>query len=464
MQAPSSPPSDVTADEPGPLLLDRDHAACLTLALQAEAPLARPLWALLSGVDAVWLGRGHGVASAARAESAGERQLRIQVPDRFLSSSHASLQRVFGRWLLEDAGSRNGTFVCGGRVERFELRDGTIFEIGHSFFVFRASAPLDLEPVLGQEGWPGSLQPAHATQLRALERAAATSLPVVVRGETGTGKEVLARLVHARSGRPGAFQAINCAALPASLIESELFGYRKGAFSGATEDRPGLVRGADKGTLFLDEVGDLPLPAQGALLRVLQESEVLPVGGTRAVPVDFRLVVATHRDLEAMAAAGQFRPDLLARMSGLLVTLPPLRDRKEDLGSLIAALLRRLAPDRAEAVRFTMPAARALFRYDWPLNVRELEKALALALALAPDGAIDLVHLPPPLRTIASAPAPETSVAALPAEELQRREELVALLREHRGNVTAVARVLGKARVQVQRWMRRYRIQPAIFR
>jgi sigma-54 dependent transcriptional regulator, acetoin dehydrogenase operon transcriptional activator AcoR len=464
VQAPSSPPSDVTADEPGPLLPDRDHAACLTLAFQAEAPLASPLCALLSDVDAVWMGRGHGTASAARAGTGGERQLRIEVPDRFLSASHASLQRVFGRWLLEDMGSRNGTFVDGGRVERFELRDGTVFEIGHSFFVFRAAAPVELEPVLGQEGWPGSLQPAFAAQLRALGRAAATSLPIVVRGETGTGKEVLARLVHARSGRPGAFQAINCAALPASLIESELFGYRKGAFSGATEDRPGLVRGADKGTLFLDEVGDLPLPAQGALLRVLQESEVLPVGGTRAVPVDFRLVVATHRNLEAMAAAGQFRPDLLARMSGLSVTLPPLRERKEDLGSLVAALLRRLAPDRTDAVRFTMPAARALFRYEWPLNVRELEKALALALALSPEGAIDLAHLPPSLRSVSSAPTPETSVAALPADELQRREELVALLREHRGNVTAVARVLGKARVQVQRWMRRYRIQPAIFR
>ena len=465
MQAPSSPPSDVTADEPGPLLLDRNHAACLTLALQAEAPLARPLWALLSGVDAVWLGRGHGVASAARAESAGERQLRIQVPDRFLSSSHASLQRVFGRWLLEDAGSRNGTFVCGGRVERFELRDGTIFEIGHSFFVFRASAPLDLEPVLGQEGWPGSLQPAHATQLRALERAAATSLPVVVRGETGTGKEVLARLVHARSGRPGAFQAINCAAL-AGIADR----------IGAVRLPQGRILRRHRGPSWPRAAGRTRAPSSSTrweTCRCRRRARCSASCRSRkcsrsAAPAPCRwtsaLVAATHRDLEAMAAAGQFRPDLLARMSGLLVTLPPLRDRKEDLGCLIAALLRRLAPDRAEAVRFTMPAARALFRYDWPLNVRELEKALALALALAPDGAIDLVHLPPPLRTIGSAPAPETSVAALPAEELQRREELVALLREHRGNVTAVARVLGKARVQVQRWMRRYRIQPAIFR
>jgi transcriptional regulator with PAS, ATPase and Fis domain len=380
------------------------------------------------------------------------------VPDKFLSSSHASLQRIFGRWLLEDAGSRNGTFVDGARVEKLDLKDGTVFEIGHSFFLFRAAA-LE-EPAQQPLESTGSLHPAYAAQLRALERAAGSGLPVVLRGETGTGKEVLARRVHELSRRPGAFQAINCAALAPTLLESELFGYRKGAFSGALEDRPGLVRSADKGTLFLDEIGDLPLPAQGAFLRVLQESEVLPVGGTRPVPVDFRLVVATHRDLEAMAEAGGFRKDLIARMSGFSLWLPPLRERKEDLGLLIGALLRRHAPGRE--LKFTAAAGRALLRHDWPLNVRELEKTLLVALALAPDRTIDLVHLPEPMRTAAAAEPP--LVPALAPDEAQRREELLTLLREHHGNVTAVAKVLGKARVQVQRWMRRYGIQPAIFR
>jgi transcriptional regulator with PAS, ATPase and Fis domain len=266
--------------------------------------------------------------------------------------------------------------------------------------------------------------------------------------------------VHRLSRRPGRFQPINCAALAPSLLESELFGYRKGAFSGATEDRPGLVRSADKGTLFLDEIGDLPPPAQGVLLRVLQESEVLPVGDTRPVPVDFRLVVATHRPLEEMAAAGRFRHDLLARLAGFTLNVPPLRERREDLGALIAVLVNRHTPDRG--LRFSAAAARALFLHAWQLNVRELEKTLALGIALAPEGVIDLPHLPEHVRS-ASASKP-ASVAPLGEEELRRREELVLLLREHRGNVTAVAKVLGKARVQVQRWMRRYGIRPAVFR
>jgi transcriptional regulator of acetoin/glycerol metabolism len=193
---------------------------------------------------------------------------------------------------------------------------------------------------------------------------------------------------------------------------------------------------------------------------VLQEAEVLPVGATTPVPVDFRLVVATHRDLEQMAAEGKFRHDLLARMSGFTLALPPLRERKEDLGALIAALLKKHAPGRE--LRFTAAAARALFLHSWPLNVRELEKALLLALAVAPEGEIDLPHIPPALRTTpAPPPAKEPE---LPLEEAKRREELVALLKEHRGNVTAVARALGKARVQVQRWMRKYRIRSAVFR
>jgi transcriptional regulator of acetoin/glycerol metabolism len=465
--ADSSEQLDVTQDDPGTRLPGRNHSACVALAFQAERPLDGGLLLPLAGVDAAWFSRGRGAASARREKAGSEVQLRIEVPDRFLSSSHASLQHVLGRWLLEDAGSRNGTFLDGAKVERCELADGAVFEIGHSFFVFRASvpeAPPD-GPAAAAEEWPRSLQAGFAAQLRSLERAAPTSLPIVLRGESGTGKEVLAHAVHRLSRRTGAFQAINCAALSPALVESELFGYRKGAFSGALEDRPGLVRSADKGTLFLDEIGDLPLPAQGALLRVLQESEVLPVGGTRPVPVDFRLLVATHRDLEKMAASGAFRQDLLARLSGFAVTLPPLRERKEDLGALIAALLRRHAPERAGELRFTPAAARALFAHGWPLNVRELEKTLALAVAISPDGTIDLPHLPPVLHAAADvAAAAHAAEPALPPEEAKRREELLTLLEEHRGNVTAVARVLGKARVQVQRWMRRYRIRPAIFR
>src|SRR5262249_41268985 len=158
------------------------------------------------------------------------------------------------------------------------------------------------------------------------------------------------------SGRPGEFVAVNCAALPQTLVESELFGYRKGAFSGAAEDRTGLIRSADRGTLFLDEIGDLSPPAQAVFLRVLQESEVLPVGATRPVKVDIRLLAATHRNLEALVAENRFRADLLARISGLTLSLPPLRERREDLGLIIGMLLRRHFSDRAEQVSLASEA------------------------------------------------------------------------------------------------------------
>lgn len=460
MAASETAQTDITADDPRGSQPGRRHPACVVLAFQPERPLAPPLRFSLAGVDAAWFSRGKGEAHAETAKKGSESRLNVEVPDRFLSTSHASLEKILGSWVVADNGSRNGTFVDGAQVERGAIDDGAVLEIGHSFFVFRAASPDEPVAPLPGPGWTASLRADYAAQLRALAQAAQATIPVVLHGESGTGKEILARAVHQMSGRPGPFQAINCAALAPSLVESELFGYKKGAFSGATEDRKGLLRSADQGTLFLDEVGDLALPAQGALLRVLQESEVLPVGGTQPLPVDFRLVVATHRNLEEMAAEGKFRHDLLARMSGFSVTLPPLRERKEDLGALIAALLQRHAPQRE--VRFTAAAARALFLYSWPLNVRELEKAVLHALSLAGSGEIDLAHLPPALHT---AKAPEAvREPDLDPEDARQREQLVALLREHGGNVTAVAKAMGKARVQIQRWMRRYGIRPAVFR
>jgi transcriptional regulator with PAS, ATPase and Fis domain len=263
--------------------------------------------------------------------------------------------------------------------------------------------------------------------------------------------------------------AVNSAALPDTLFESELFGYRKGAFSGAQEDRPGLVRTADRGTFFLDEIGDLSADLQAALLRVLQESEVLAVGATRPVAVDLRVIAATHRDLEAMVARGEFRSDLLSRLAGFTLFIPTLRDRREDLGLLIAALLRRQLGERAAAVSFNLPAARALFRHGWPLNVRELEKALEVAGALAADGRIALEHLPAQLqRAAAEQPASEAKAEEPPADlskiDQKRREELMALLKDHQGNVTAVAKALGKARAQVQRWLKRFGIEATRYR
>ena len=235
-----------------------------------------------------------------------------------------------------------------------------------------------------------------------------------------------------------------------------------------------MIRSADRGTLFLDEVGDLPPAAQAVFLRVLQEGEVLPVGATRPVKVDIRLLAATHRDLGAMVAENRFRADLLARISGLMLSLPPLRERRGDLGLLIGMLLRRHFANRAEQVSFTSEAARALLLYEWPLNIRELEKCLTAAVVLARNGPVQEAHFPEPVRASAhpsAKPAVSTEAGGDKAEGLQlseadqrRREEIIDLLREHGGNITSVARALGKGRFQVQRWIKRFRIDAKEFR
>lgn len=383
--------------------------------------------------------------------------LRIGIPDPRISSAHLRLSGVLGGWMAEDLGSKNGTLLDGRRIAREQLADGAVLELGHTFLLFRDALPADGTLIDANELRPEApglltLSPTFAAELERLRAVAGSRVPILLRGETGTGKEVLAAAIHRLSGRSGPFQPVNCGAIPPDLVESELFGHRRGAFSGALEDHPGLLRGADRGTLLLDEIGDLPLPAQAALLRVLQEEEVLPVGAARPVKLDLRVVSATHRDLEGMVAQQQFRPDLLARLSGYVSTLPPLRERREDFSLFVAALLSKLGGRQAS---FTPEAARALLRHSWPLNVRELDKCLASALALTGGGTIDLEHLPLAVR---AAPSPA------PAADQRQREELIAQLRAHRGNVTAVARAMGKARSQVQRWLRRFRLDPLSFR
>ena len=341
------------------------------------------------------------------------------------------------------------------------LVDGDVIELGRTFFVFRTGQPIapDLESEAKPNGF-STLSPTLASQFEELTRLAKSSVNIAICGPSGSGKEVVAHAIHTISERPGPFVAVNCGALPDELVESELFGHRKGAFSGALEDRAGLIRTAHGGTLLLDEVGDLPLDAQPVLLRVLQERAVLPVGAARPMPVDLRVISATHRKLERLCEQGLFRDDLRARLTGYRAELPPLVARREDLGLLVGALLQRLAPVRVFSLQLAIAAARALFAYDWPLNVRELEKALETAIVLAGSGVIELAHLPAEVRE------PATVRRAAPAEEVDetRKAELTALLREHAGNVSAVARAMGKARMQIQRWMERYALDPRDFR
>ena len=391
------------------------------------------------------IGRGSGVVKRELGT------MRLDVPDPHMSLEHAVIERALGGWQVRDLGSKNGVTVNGERVAQRALGDGDWIEIGETFLRFRTikvahDVPDDL---VGAE----SAVPAMEQATRRLVDAAQSNVPILLAGESGVGKEVAARVVHTASGRGGGFVAVNCAGLVETLAAATLFGHRRGAYTGAVDDRPGAIRSADRGTLLLDEVADLPLATQGALLRVLQEREVVPVGDTRPVTVDVRFVAATLRDLEREVEAGRFRVDLYARLAGLRVTLPPLRDRLEDLGTLVASSLARHAPDRE--LGLSTAAAWALCKHRWPLNIRELDQTIAAAVAIVKDDRIGLDVLQEQIR--AAAP----NAAELAA---MRRDELVNLLRLHRGNLAAVARALSTSRAQIHRLLRRFELEVEAFR
>jgi transcriptional regulator with PAS, ATPase and Fis domain len=254
--------------------------------------------------------------------------------------------------------------------------------------------------------------------------------------------------------------AVNCSALPASLLESQLFGHTRGAFTGAIRDEPGYVRRASGGTFFLDEVGDLPAPAQAALLRVLEEAEVVPVGGTSPIKVDLRVVAATHKALDKLAIRGEFRVDLLARLSGHRHALIPMRQRIEDLGLLVGTLLRRSKVPGASELGFTVDAGKWLLSQRWPLNIRELSQLLGVAAALAEEPRIERGHLME--RRFDQPVEADEDASDVVADDVRGR--LVALLEKHKGNVSGVARDMGKSRVHIHRWIRKFSLDIDMYR
>src|SRR5438105_8390859 len=337
----------------------------------------------LRGTEALAIGRGDLQRRQLRRGDDGE--VALTVPDDRMSVRHATLRHVMGSWVLSDGGSRNGTFVKGRRIEREVLADGDLIELGHSFLLFRSGiVTAATDPVLlySDELVPGAsgfhtLLPSLAADFRRVEAIARSSVSVVIHGETGTGKEVVASGLHALSGRRGRFVAVKWAAWS------------------RTDDVSGLVRSAAGGTLFLDAVEELPAAAQPLLSRVLEHAEVSPGSFTQPFAIHLlRVIAATQQDLDALATKQQFRSDLLARLSGLTLALPPLRERREDLGLLIRALVKRHAGQLAKEPALTCDAARALLLHPWPRNIRELEKDLQAALVLAGQQAVGLRHLP----------------------------------------------------------------------
>ncbi|WP_115541302.1 sigma-54-dependent transcriptional regulator [Xanthomonas campestris] len=307
--------------------------------------------------------------------------------------------------------------------------------------------------------------PAMRTVHKRIGLAAGADLPVLITGETGTGKELAARALHRASARAQrAFVAVNCAAIPLELMESELFGHRKGAFSGATSDRIGLIRQADGGTLFLDEIGDMPLPMQGKLLRFLQEGEVTPLGGNGAQKVDVRVLAATHRDLAAWASTGQFRSDLRYRLNVVPIELPPLRERGDDILLLATHFLQ----SAGGAVRALSPdAQRRVLDHPWPGNVRELRNVMQRCALLVRGHTIaagDLDEalgepLPGDLQPPQPADAP-TGTQSLPEAVAQLEKRMIqAALTQAQGNRAEAARQLGIHRQLLYRKLDDYGLQ-----
>jgi transcriptional regulator with GAF, ATPase, and Fis domain len=421
----------------------------------------------------------------------------ICVPEQAVSRQHARFYLRDEQWMLQDLGSRNGTMVDGTYVGEIELERDHEIRVGDAIFKF-VDAGVEKHVAYRIDGkvagerkaklFSDLVGGAQIDHIAAdIERIAPTELSAVVLGETGTGKEVVAKGIHHLSSRRGSFQAINCAAIPHNLLESELFGYRRGAFSGADRDKPGLIKLADGGTLFLDEIGDMPLDAQAKLLRVLQSREVFPLGATTPERVDIRIVCATHRDLYQYVKEGKFRGDLLARLNEHVVRLPPLRERKEDIYLLARSFAARYGrPD----LGFTFSFIVALLHYDWPFNVRELESCIKRGVALiGPSSSpqLDTIHLPdaigehmkgygerprvsalsnlPPSLSGSNAPLPLASSASPPmSKRTPTEDELRALLERHRGNVAAVGRELGKERMQIHRWLKKYNIDLGQYR
>ena len=325
------------------------------------------------------------------------------------------------------------------------------------------SAP---EPAAGQapEVWRAGIVSRSPRMQDLLEEArlvAASDASVLIRGESGTGKELLAQAIHRasrRAGRP--FVAVNCAAIPEALLESELFGHVKGAFTGATKDRAGLFQAADGGTLFLDEIGDMPPPLQVKLLRVLQERAVRPVGANRAVPIDVRLLSATHRGLEALLADGSFREDLFYRLNVVTLRLPPLAERREDIPLLAQHFLTALAARHGRTLHgFAPDALRALATAPWPGNVRHLHNVVEQVCALSTSPLVPLALVQRALRT--------PDVAVLPYAEARRRferEYLVGLLKLTDGQVADAARLAERNRTEFYRLLQKHDLAPERFR
>ena len=371
----------------------------------------------------------------------------LSLRGRYVSRRHAIVSVAGARVTLRDLGSRNGTLVDGRPVRETELSPGALLVLGDvtaTRLETRGAGFLFEELVAGG---PASLSLYHR-----LNRVAASTTATLLVGPSGVGKELLARAIHRRSARAsGPFVVVNCGALPPTLAEAELFGARRGAYTGAVQDREGLLAKADGGTVFLDEVGELPESVQPKLLRVLESGELHPLGGRRRTRIDVRVVAATNRPIDDAIQCPGFRRDLLYRLSGYRLHVPPLAERREDIVPIAASLVQRLGEGR----RLTPEALEWLHARPWPGNVRELRNMLSAATALSRSHEIDVSTLREVLGAREGPGEPGAALGAVALGPLDRI--LVRTIREHGGSRAAALRALDMPRSTFYARLRRLR-------
>jgi transcriptional regulator with PAS, ATPase and Fis domain len=366
-----------------------------------------------------------------------------------VSRSHAELYRQGPLYVLRDLGSTNGTWLGGRRIEHAPVAPGSVLRVGEWVGVFIQHSD---DASVFSEVAPGLFGGTAVAQLLVpLRRAATSNLPVLLIGDTGTGKERFARATHHFSGRSGAFLAVNCAALPEQLAEAELFGYRRGAFTGAERASPGYFRAAHAGTLFLDEMPELSAALQAKLLRVLEDGQVMGLGESTSVPVDVRIVSASQRPLRELVAAGRLRQDLAARLNGLELRIPHLATRRADVPLLFAEFLRRQSGGRPPAVEARL--VEALCLHDWPENARELELVTRRLLAVhGHEPTLRRQHLPEEIGALCQDRGQSNKGSTPPrARRDHDLERLQDELGRNGGNVKAAAAALGISRQRVYR-------------
>src|SRR5947209_7462816 len=377
--------------------------------------------------------------------------------DMRMSIRHAEIRMEGGRVLVRDHGSETGTRLNGQiLVGERALEPGDVLRLGDTLLVYAPAPPTSgiAEPELV------GASATMAAVRRSVDAVAARKHTVVVTGETGTGKEVVARLVHQRSGRTGPFVAVNCGTFTEGLVASDLFGHVRGAFTGAVGEQQGLFRAARGGTLLLDEVAEIPLVLQANLLRVLEMSEVRPVGGTRDFATDVRVIATSNRELVDLVQAGRFRADLYSRLAQWTIRLPALRERREDIPALISHLLERcdgagrtLTPDFAEA----------LLVHEWPLNVRGLLTVLSVAVVSAVGD--DPLSLGMEVgRALATTRSMVMGTAVKVEEVLLDKAALLLLMERFKGKVAAAARHVGVTRPKLYRLLWAQGIKPESYR